>query len=115
MACTLAPQYEEYQPTVSNINIYSDSDFNSRFVAGTDLSSIFKATGQMNGNGSLIDAAQNGTSLSAREYSLGPAWIDEALVETPITPNSHVFTITITLDDGRAYTIRTPEVLLTGV
>ena len=114
MACTLLPHYEEYQPTVSNISIYSDSDFNSRFVAGTNLSSIFKATGLIHGNGSLIDDTVNGTVVSAREYSLGPAWIDGALVEAPATPSSHVFTITITLNDGRAYTIRTPEVLLTG-
>jgi hypothetical protein len=69
----------------------------------------------MNGNSSLIDATENGTLVSAHEYSLGPAWIDGAPVEAPVTPNSHVFTITITLKDGRAYTNHTPEVLLTSV
>lgn len=115
MACTLAPYYEEYQPGISNISIYSDNDFNTDLVAGLDLSAAFAAIGLMGSSGSLIDASKNSSLLSAREYSLQPAWQDDILVATPATPNIHVFTVTITLSDGHAYSIRTPEVLLSGI
>lgn len=115
MACSLTPYYEDYQPAVTSIEIYSDSDLNGNFIAGSNLAKVFAATGVMSGNSTLLTASENGGLLSVRKYSLGAAWLDGVLATTPVTPNVHIFTIMITLDDGRAFEIRTPEVLLSGV
>lgn len=114
MACSLAPYYEEYQPGVSSIQVFSDSDFNQDYTAGTDLTSLFAAAEMMGASNSLLDANDNNSLLSARTYSLEPVWLDGELVTRPTTPSSHIFTIMISLSDGSAYEIRTPELLLSG-
>jgi hypothetical protein len=115
LACSLIPPYEEFQPTVTSINIFSDSDFNADLTAGSDLSVAFEIT-ELAQEGDSFHTLPNSEILaSARAYSLRALWEGDALVATPITPENHVFTITLTLADGRAYTIRTAELLLSGV
>jgi len=66
-------------------------------------------------NGNLVEASYNDELVSARNYSLRPAWRDGALNATPNTPGVHTFTVLITLDDGKAFDIRTSPVLITGI
>ena len=115
VACTLAPYYEDFQPAVTSVEVYSDNDLNGDFVAGSDLTNVFAATGMMGGNSTLLEAAENNGLLSARSYSLQSEWQDGVLATTPVIPKAHIFTIMITLDNGRAFEIRTPDVLLSGV
>ncbi len=115
MACSLVPYYEDYQPAVSNIQIISDNDINENYTAGTDLTPLFATSGMMGESGSLFEANNNQTLASARTYSLEPAWIDGVLATIPTTPNQHIFTLMISLEDGRAFEIRTPAVLLSGI
>lgn len=114
MACSLAPYYEEYQPDVSNLQIFSDSDINADYVAGADLTRLFTATDAMSGSNLLVEDADGGSIESARSYLLEPAWMGGELTTIPTTPSQHIFTIIISLDDGRAFETRTPEVLLSG-
>lgn len=114
MACSLAPFHEDYQPVVVDISIHSDNDLNADFVAGTNLSTVFEAADLMTASNSLQEASDLGNLLSARVYSLRPTWQNGALTTTPTTPSTHVFTITVTMNDGRAYSMRTPEFLLSG-
>ncbi len=115
MACTLAPYYEDYQPAVSSLQIFSDSDVNENYAAGSDLAQLFSANGMMGESTSLLEATNNGTLASARTYSLEPAWVGGELATAPTTPNEHIFTIMISLEDGSTFEIRTPEVLLSGI
>ena len=114
-ACSLAPFYDDYQPAVTGIQIFSDSDFNALYTTGTDLTPLFSATGLMGDSTSISKANINGTLLSSRAYLLEPAWVDGELVAIPSTPQQHIFTIMITLTDGQAFEIRTPEVLISGI
>lgn len=112
MACSFVPYYERYQPAVSSIDIYSDSDFNGEFPAGSNLALIFSdAEATDDNNWTLFEAAENDALRPARSYRLEPAMLDGNLVGAPLTPSMHVFTILVTLDDGQAFEIRSEEVL----
>ncbi len=116
MACTLVPFFDDYQPAVSRIDISSDSDFNDDYPAGSNLAGIFRAAGSLEDNNrSLLEAAEGGTFRSARRYQLEPVWVDGVLATTPVTPRLHTFTILITLDDGRAFEVRSDEILISGI
>jgi len=115
MACTLAPYYEDYQPKVSGIEIYSDSDLNDEFISGKDLSGVFTTNEISGDSGNLYHANESSSVLSARKYSLTPAWQEGELVTKPVTPKSHTFTILIAMDDGRVFEKRAPVVLISGI
>lgn len=114
MACTLPPYYEEYQPVVSDLQIYSDSDLSADYTAGSDLSQLFIASGSIGDSTSLSESSEVGSIVSARSYSLRPRWVGGNLVTNPTTPSQHIFTIMISLADGRSFEIRTTEVVLLG-
>jgi len=115
MACTLAPYYEDYQPAVFSLQIFSNSDVNENYPSGSDLSVLFAASGMMGESNSLLEATNNGSLASSKAYSLEPAWIDGELATAPMTPNEHIFTIIISLEDGSTFEIKTPELLLSGI
>lgn len=115
MACTLPPYYEDYQPALSSLQIFSDSDLNENYLAGSDLSALFAARGMMGESNSLLEATNSGSLASSKAYSLEPAWIGGELATGPMTPNEHIFTIMISLGDGSTFEIKTPEVLLSGI
>lgn len=115
MACSLAPYYEDYQPAVSSLQVFSDTDVNDDYLAGSDLSELFAANAMMGDSNSLLEASNNGTLLSAKTYTLEPAWIGGELISAPTTPNEHRFTIVISLLDGSTFEGTTPEVLLSGI
>ena len=115
MACTLVPYYEDYQPAVSSLQIFSDSDVNENYPTGSDLSELFAAGGMMGESNSLFEATNSGSLASSKAYSLEPTRIGGELVTAPMTPNEHIFTIMISLEDGSAFEIKTPEVLLSGI
>jgi len=115
MACSFPPYFENFQPGVSNIEVYSDSDINDEILAGTDLSALF-TTSQLSydSDSNLTEASENGSLLSARSYSLYPASTSELFSATSVTPEVHTFTIFLALDDGRTFEIQTPAVLISG-
>lgn len=115
VACTFPPYYEEFTPAVSNISIHSDTDINENYIAGSDLISLFSVIGVSGENNNLTQTPEDGVFFSAKSYFIEPAYIDGLLVTTPVTPADHVFTVIITLDDGKAFEVRFPEVPLTGV
>jgi len=115
MACSLIPYYEEYQPAVSDLQIYSDNDFNADYIAGSDLTQLFTATDSTSGSNLFVDNANGISILSARSYTLQSVWMGRELATIPTTPRVHVFTINVSLEDGRAFEIRTPAVLLSGI
>lgn len=113
-ACSLPDYYEEFEPAVNSVEIYSDSDFNPELVAGSDLSEVFQITGLISEAVEFPAAQADGRLLSAKQYSLQAAWINGELSSVPVTPKVHAFTLLVTLDDGRAFEVRTAEVLLDG-
>lgn len=116
IACSLAPLNDDYQPAVSRIDIYSDSDFNDDFPAGSNLTEVFRAIGELDENNfAFAGGADNDTFRSARNYRVEPLWRDGVLATTPVTPSMHIFTILITLDDGRAFEVRSDEILISAV
>jgi len=115
VACSLVPYYEEYQPGVSNIEILSDSDLSDELIAGQDLSRFFTTTEISGDSGNLVEANENFALLSARQYSLTPAWKNGRLIVEPTVPKTHVFSILFTLSDGRVFEKQTPAVLISGI
>lgn len=115
LACSLAPYYEAYQPTVTNIEIYSDSDISEALIAGSNLAPIFNINGITDESNTSINGFEENEFVSARSYLIEPAYTDGELVVIPTTPNRHIFTIMIMLNDGRALEIRTPVVQLSAV
>jgi len=115
MACSLAPYYEEFQPKVSKIELFSDSDLSDEFIAGEDLSSVFTTTEISGVSGNLVEATEDGTLVPARKYSLSPAWKDGRLIVEPLIPKTHGFSILVTLDDGRVFEKQAPVVLISGI
>ncbi len=115
LACSLPPYYETFTPEVTSIEIYSDGDLNETYVAGSNLANVFAAPDAINNNGSLASAADSNGLMSARSYALEPLWLDGALATTPITPRRHIFTILLTLADGRTFEVRTQDILLSTI
>lgn len=114
-ACTLQPYYTDYQPVVTSIQIYSDTDFNENYIAGSDLSPIFTTSLVNNAGLDSLSAAQgNGALLSERAHSIYPARIEGNLAAIPTIPAVHTFTILLALDNGRVHEFRTSSFLLSG-
>lgn len=109
-ACSLAPFYEDFEPRVSSVEIFSDSDLNQAFPAGSDLSTVFKLTPAPVITDGAIYSAIEADPLSSRAYTFTPALTNDALVAIPDTGVAHIFTIMLNLADGRTFEIRTNEV-----
>lgn len=115
VACSLPGYYEEYTSQVKTIGIFSDNDFNSEFIAGTDLATLFSVEDAFEISASLATVNDNNSLRAARSYLLRPTWLNGQLVSLPVVPNSHIFTVSVTLNDGRRFELRTSEFLIAGI
>jgi len=112
MACSPLHFEDEFTPLVTSVTIHSDSDFNESFIAGSDLSSLFKESYNSIIYDSLSEA-NIGELNSARNYRLEPIWLTAEQSSQPVTPRAHIFTISVTLNDGRSFEMRTQAINIT--
>ena len=115
MACSMPPYHEDYQPAVISIEIHSDSDLNADYLAGEELNEILTITGVSHHDNMSEELADSADPLSARRYWLQAEQQDGEAAVIPDTPSTHIFTVMVSLEDGRVFEIRTPAILLSGV
>jgi len=114
VACSLAPAGDDFKSIIKSINIYSDIDLTDELTAGQELNGLFAATGMMQESKTLFEAIESDSLISAKNYSLRKARLGAIVDPMVISPGTHVFTISITLDDGQSFEVRTPEFLVSG-
>lgn len=113
-ACSLAVVRDSYEPVISDIKIYSDTDFSAEHTAGDDLSTLFKISGGIGDLSLGNSVAISPQMINERSLSLEALWVDGLLPVVPITPRTHRFTLMIVLEDGRAFETQVSEVLLSA-
>jgi len=113
-ACSLVPRYEEFQPKIVSIEIYSETDFNETLIAGSNLAEFFHFTPLDLFEDRSVSAPSENSISTARSYRINPAWKNGTLIASPDTPKTHVFNITVILDNGHIYEARSPEFLISG-
>jgi hypothetical protein len=83
---------DEYTDTLSRINVYSDKDFNADYLAGKDLSKMFKMTN-----------AGNGPFTETKEIYL---------LKEPADTGTHIFTVEVLFINGKRLEVQSDPIKL---
>lgn len=97
------------------IEIHSDTGLNAVYLAGEELNEILTVTGVSHQDDTSEQLADSADPLSARRYWLQAERQEGEVAVVPNTPSTHIFTVMVSLEDGRVFEIRTPAILLSGV
>jgi hypothetical protein len=108
-ACSCDENYFISKESISAIQIFSNSDFDSSHPKGTDLSLYFKVN-HYSGMITLTEYIKTLKDLSTNDPSL---FVQMFLQTAPATHKKHKFKIIFFLSDGRSLEAETTEVELT--
>jgi len=111
-------QYNDFEPAVNGLEIYSDRDFGTNYPAGSELSELFRVIPirieSSDFPGEYSDSTEDGRFFSAHAYDLGAPLGDSEFVPNQDLAGTHIFTVFVMLSDGRTFESRSQASLLLG-